>query len=110
MQSWNPSLSIQPVKTRLVEFENQRGDRLRGVLDEGGGKDVVIVMLGGFERAASTERKFKFLADRLTGRGVDSFRFDVADVGLSDGDFYQTTTQTMADDLLSAIETVSSLG
>lgn len=99
------------MKTSLIEFKNPRNNTLRGVLvsvdDQ---KDHVVVMLGGFERQASTERKFKLLSDELTKQNIDSFRFDVADVGLSDGDFYQMTTQTMADDLMAAIELVKGLG
>ena len=98
--------------TKLLEFRNKKDDILRGVLvsaDETE-KEYVVVMLGGFERAATTERKFKALADKLAQKDIDSFRFDVTDVGLSDGDFYHSTTQSFADDLFSAIACVKILG
>lgn len=99
------------MSTKIIEFENPRGNTLRGVLVEPTEKfEHVVIMLGGFERAASTERKFKLLSDELAKQNIHSFRFDVADVGLSDGDFYQMTTQTMADDLMAAIDLVRDLG
>lgn len=100
------------MNTKLLEFKNKKNDILRGVFvsaDETK-KDYIVVMLGGFERAATTERKFKALADKLTQKNIDSFRFDVADVGLSDGNFYHSTTQSFADDLSSAIACVKELG
>ncbi len=67
-------------------------------------------MLGGFERAATPERKFKAFADALVARDIASYRFDVTGIGLSDGDFYDTTTQSMADDLFEAISAVKNSG
>lgn len=98
--------------TKLIEFKNQIGNTLRGilVLPEKNNDEHIVVMLGGFERATTSERKFKALSDVLVEHGVASFRFDVADVGLSDGDFYNMTTWTMANDLISAIDKVQSLG
>ena len=100
------------MKTKLIEFKNQRNDILRGVWveSENCNKNHIVIMLGGFERAASTERKFKLLADELAKQEIDSLRMDIADVGLSDGDFYQMTMQSISDDLLSAIETIRKLG
>lgn len=97
--------------TKIIEFKNPRGNTLRGVLIAPTEQyDRIVIMLGGFERAASTERKFKLLSDELSKSGVHSFRFDVADMGLSDGNFYEMTSQDMANDLLSAIETIKNLG
>lgn len=98
--------------TELLEFKNKKGNILRGVLvsPDNVENNHVVIMLGGFERAATTERKFKALADALVRRGVSSFRFDVTDVGLSDGNFYDTTTQTMSDDLSAAINVIGGLG
>jgi len=97
--------------TFLIEFLNQRKNALRGFLMKSSdNNDHVVVMLGGFERTSSSEKKFELLSNELKSNNIDSFRFDAASLGLSDGDFYQTTTQTVADDLTSAINVVRSLG
>lgn len=98
------------MNTKLLEFKNQRDNIIRGILVENDSKDHIAVMLGGFERATSTERKFKLLADELVKNEIASLRFDVADMGLSDGDFYKMTMQTIANDLLAVVENLKTLG
>jgi len=76
---------------------------LRGVLTEP--QEAVpgaVIMVAGFERAASTEKKFKHLADSLGEMGVASLRLDVAGIGLSDGDYGKLTVDTMASGLSGA--------
>lgn len=98
--------------TKLLEFKNNKQELLRGIFitSEDVKNDYVVILLGGFERAATTEKKFKSLADELIKYGVCSFRFDAADCGLSDGDFYKITTQKLADDLFSSIEYLKNMG
>lgn len=100
------------IKTNLKEFSNKTNSTLRGVLLENinKDKDYIVLMLGGFERAGTTERKFKSLADKLAENKIDSFRFDATDCGLSDGDFYNMTTDSLASDLQSAVDFVKKLG
>lgn len=97
-------------KTTLIEFNNNQGETLRGVLVKTINKDTVVLMLGGFERTATTEKKFKVLADKLADFHIDSFRFDATDCGLSDGDFYNMTTESLSKDLLLAYNYLISLG
>ncbi|HTX86460.1 MAG TPA: alpha/beta hydrolase [Candidatus Nanoarchaeia archaeon] len=94
------------MNTSLIEFKNSKKDILRGILlsAETDPKKYCAVMLGGFERAGTTEKKFKALADKLAEKNISSFRFDAADCGLSDGNFYQTTVESLAADLSAAIE------
>ncbi len=89
-------------KTTLKEFFNNKQQLLRGVLVETSSKDLVVIMFGGFERSGTTEKKFKALSDKLACSEISSFRFDAVDCGLSDGDFYNTTTESLSEDLLSA--------
>lgn len=96
--------------TTLKEFYNQNGHILRGILLEAQNKDCVVLMMGGFERSGTTEKKFKTLADRLVDSGISSFRFDAADCGLSDGNFYNATTKNLSQDLLSAHDFLISIG
>lgn len=98
--------------TKLLEFENHKKEILRGILVENSDSDknYVVVMLGGFERSATAEKKFKALADKLALKGAASFRFDAPDCGLSDGDFYHMTTESLAEDLRSAVEFLKGIG
>ncbi len=86
------------METKLIELAGAQGNVLRGILSGGGISERVVLMLHGFERAASTEPKFKRLADSLGQAGVASFRLDFTGCGLSDGDFRQNTTSSYAED------------
>lgn len=78
------------METKLIKINNNRGIFINK------NTDLVVVMIGGFERAATTEKKFKKLADNLQ---FSSFRFDYSGVGLSDGDFSKTTVSSMRKEL-----------
>lgn len=86
------------MKTELIELAGAKGNTLRGILSWRGTSERVVLMLHGFERAASTEPKFKRLADALGQVGVASFRLDFTGCGLSDGDFQQNTTSSYVED------------
>ncbi|MEI6379033.1 MAG: alpha/beta fold hydrolase [Candidatus Falkowbacteria bacterium] len=98
--------------TKLLEFNNQSEALLRGILatEQEFRKDYAVVMLGGFERAGTTDPKFKSLADRLAEAGIASFRFDVSGCGLSDGDFYHQTTESLSAELQNAVELLKGQG
>lgn len=93
------------METRLVEFKNKSGDLLRGILVLG---DTVsnkgVILLHGFERTATTEKKFKLLSDNLALHNIISLRFDFTGCGLSDGKFEKTTIKNMTDDFQQALE------
>lgn len=89
---------------KLVEFVNQTNDLLRGILLSNGRSDKAVLMCGGFERSATTEKKFKATADELIKNDIISLRFDYTGCGLSGGDFSKTTVERMSSDLRSAIE------
>lgn len=97
--------------TKLVEFKNSNQFLLRGILTLGyNNSQDIVIMVGGFERACTTEKKFKALADKLADNNITAFRFDATDCGLSDGDFYNTTTKSLAEDLLCAIDYLKKSG
>lgn len=92
-------------KTKLIEFKNQKGEILRGVLTYSDDKELKsVVMMGGFERSCTTERKFKALADELIKVGIPSLRFDHTGVGLSDGDFSTISVKNLGSDLVKAVD------
>lgn len=91
-------------QAKLAKFKNKTNDLLRGILlSNGNGKNAVL-MCGWFERSATTEKKFKVLADKLDENNISSLRFDCTGCGLSDGDFSKLTVERMADDLLRAVD------
>ena len=92
------------MKTRLVEFSNLESQSLRGVLSipEGEVKGALLC-LHGFERAGTTEKKFKRLADALADNKVATLRFDFSGCGLSDGDFKRTTVERQSEEFVLAL-------
>lgn len=62
-----------------------------------------VLMLHGFERNSTAEKKFKRLADKLVENNVASLRFDFTGCGISDGEFKHLTVEKMTDDLGRAI-------
>jgi pimeloyl-ACP methyl ester carboxylesterase len=95
--------------TNLLEFKSGE-DILRGILTKSANSKRVVVMIGGFERAGTTEKKFKILSDKLGAKNIDCFRFDIADCGLSDGNFYEMTIDGMANSLKSAVDYLKKFG
>ena len=77
------------MKIELLEFNNINGEILRGIfVSKNKDKKKVALMVGGFERSATTQKKFKVLADNLN---ISSLRLDYTGIGLSDGDFSDLT-------------------
>lgn len=87
--------------TKLVEFKNQQGEILRGLLDRARSSQGVV-FVHGFERT-SVEKRFKLIVDNLKGK-VNLWRFDMADCGLSDGEFKNFTVDKSAQELAVAVE------
>lgn len=98
------------METELVEFAGASGNTLRGILLRRGTSERVVLMLHGFERAASTEPKFKHLADALGQAGIASFRLDFTGCALSDGNFQQNTTTSYVEDVHRAIARLKEKG
>ena len=91
-------------QTKLIEFKNKNGDILRGIFVSGKKNEKTILMCGGFERSATTEKKFKIMADKLAKQNIASLRFDYSGCGLSDGDFAKVAIKKRADDFRSAVK------
>lgn len=88
-------------KTNLIELTKNVSGVLRGILLTPAEVKNIVLMCGGFERSATTEKKFKTLADQLFDQGVASLRFDFSGCGLSDGDFSTITVGRMAKEIRS---------
>lgn len=86
---------------RLIEFQNHKGELLRGILDEAPDMDRAVVFVHGFERT-SIESKFKRIVDAIRGSAT-LFRFDFSGGGLSDGLFEDLTVEKLSHELSSAV-------
>lgn len=90
--------------TKLIEFQNDQQETLRGLLDVAQGERGVL-FVHGYERT-SVEYKFKNIADALKGE-MSLLRFDFSGCGLSDGEFGTITAEKYAGEIHAAIEAFS---
>ncbi len=99
------------MNVELIEFNNKRGDTLRGILSIPNKEKIekVVVFVHGFERISTGEKKFKKISDALFSYDVASFRFDFTGQGISDGEFKYTTVKNMVSDLENAINIVKEI-
>ncbi|MCK4592447.1 alpha/beta hydrolase [Candidatus Parcubacteria bacterium] len=91
--------------TKLIEFQNTKDQNLRGILTLP--SDEIkkgVICLHGFERCATTEKKFKEFVDRLAEEMIATLRFDFSGCGLSDGDFKFTTIEKQGEEFFYAIK------
>lgn len=65
-----------------------------------------MLCLHGFERCASTEEKYRSLAPLLMAHDLVVVQLDFGGIGLSDGDFADTTIERQKDDLVSVSEAI----
>ncbi len=100
------------METRLIEFENNRHDILRGVYtsSENNISKNCVICLSGFERNATTEKKFKKIADEISKGSTAVLRLDFTGCGLSDGDFRNTTLNSLTADFQSSIKYLEEKG
>lgn len=92
------------MNTKLLEI-NINDSIIRGILVLPNVEtSKVTILIHGFSRTATTEKKFKVLADNLADAGIASFRFDFTGLGLSDGDFRTTTVDIMTNIVSNLIE------
>lgn len=93
----------------LIEFKNSRHITLRGVFIESTNSisKTVLVCIPGFEGVSSTAPKFVRLSEKLLSLSpvpiAGVFRYDPTGLGLSDGEFFQITIDTLVDDFTHAM-------
>lgn len=93
------------MNTKLIEFSNTENQNLRGIVTLPNGEiKKGVICLHGFERCATTEKKFKTLADVLVENMIATLRFDFSGCGLSDGDFRFTTIEKQGLEFSHAID------
>ena len=99
------------MKTKLVEFKNNRQDILRGIytFSENNNSKNCVICLSGFERNATTEKKFKKIADEISN-SMPVLRLDFTGCGLSDGDFRNTTLNSLTADFIRSMQYLEEKG
>lgn len=96
----------KPRKEISINFENERGKFLAGVLHiPEKEKPPVVIICHGFQNH-KTDRKFIKLARRLRERGILAFRFDFEGCGDSEGEPRDLTIEKEVSDLYAAYNTV----
>lgn len=100
------------MKTEIVEFKNNRHEILRGIYtsSENNISKNCVVCLSGFERSATTEKKFKKIADGISKDSTTVLRLDFTGCGLSDGDFKNTTLDSLTADFQNSIKYLEEKG
>lgn len=94
------------MQTALHTYNNTNNDTIRGIITKPEWEvSAWLLCLSWFERNATTEKKFKKLADTVAEKTIATFRFDFSGCGLSDGDFSAMNIQSQWEELLWAIET-----
>lgn len=103
---------MQIMKTKLIEFKNNRNDILRGIytFPENDNSENCVICLSGFERTATTEKKFKKVADEISKDLMPVLRLDFTGCGLSDGDFRNTTLNSLTEDFAKAVQYLEEKG
>lgn len=94
---------------KQLTFNNLKGDKLIGILNETNNKDWVLVMAHGFSSNKNTNNFVK-LSEMLGEKEIATFRFDFWGHGESDGKFEDITVSEAVDDILNAIRFIKGLG
>ena len=93
-----------------VFFENSKGQKLCGILEEvNSDKKAIVIIVHGYGSCKNGKTSLD-IAKELTARGINAFRIDLDGCGESEGNFAEQTVTSMADDIVSSIKYIESLG
>src|SRR5947208_9086564 len=100
-------MGAQAASETLVEFQNRKGQRLRGVVHlpgEAAARSPGVVFFHGFT-GSRMEVHWMFVkcARALSRAGIASLRFDFAGSGESEGEFARASLQSEIDDAHDAV-------
>ena len=91
-------------------FENSKGQKLCGILEESNeSKEEIVIMVHGFS-SSKNGHSTRNLAAELTNRCMDFFNIDLGGCGESEGNFAEQTISSSVDDLNAAIDFVKVKG
>lgn len=97
-------------RMRLIEYPLRPGVMLRGLLAEpsSSARRHLVVCVHGFERCATTEKKFTAISEALVERGHAVLRLDAEGCGISDGSFETMTVGQQAEQMGKVIDSLVS--
>jgi uncharacterized OsmC-like protein/alpha/beta superfamily hydrolase len=84
------------------EFPNARGEHLAALLDRPAGQPVAFALFAHCFTCGKDILAAKRIAEGLTGRGIAVLRFDFTGLGMSGGEFANTTFSSNVADLVAA--------
>lgn len=93
-----------------IWFENNRGQRLAGVLHESPKSDKAVILLHGFGGDKDEQGIFVNTAEALRKKCFTALRFDFAGSGESEGDFSEMSFTGETEDLMSAVKFIKNKG
>ena len=96
--------------TEKIFFENTKGLKLCGILEEPNEKREEIVILVHGYSSNKNRSTSKQLSEELAGRNMNSFRIDLDGCGESEGEFKNQTITSAVDDIISAISMMKGKG
>ena len=92
-----------------VFFENSKGQKLCGILEEVNSKKEIVILVHGFASSKDTWSR-KLFSKEIGERDINSLAIDLNGCGESEGNFAEHTISQAADDVHHAIEFVKSKG
>src|ERR1043166_2306486 len=88
--------------TERFEFPNARGEHLAALVDRPAGGRVAFALVAHCFTCGKDILAAKRIAEGLTGRGIAVLRFDFTGLGMSGGEFANTTFSSNVGDLVPA--------
>ena len=84
------------------DFPNASGQRLAALLDRPAGEPAAYALFAHCFTCGKDVRAAKYIAERLTACGIAVLRFDFTGLGMSEGEFANTTFSSNVADLVAA--------
>ncbi|MEF2175804.1 MAG: hypothetical protein V3575_05005, partial [Candidatus Absconditabacteria bacterium] len=89
---------------KLISFKSYSGDDLNGILKSKFQlNNKIVIFVPGFERCGTTEPKFRYIGNLLRNELFTTFQFDFTGLGISGGDFFDSSIESCTQDLNNAI-------
>ncbi|MEO1244917.1 MAG: bifunctional alpha/beta hydrolase/OsmC family protein [Pseudomonadota bacterium] len=90
------------MQTRQIQFDNQEGQALAGLIDLPSGPTRAWALFAHCFTCSKNLKAAKHLAQSLTDAGIAVLRFDFTGLGQSEGEFSETSFSSNVGDLLAA--------
>jgi uncharacterized OsmC-like protein/alpha-beta hydrolase superfamily lysophospholipase len=92
------------MRTERFEFPNASGERLAALLDRPDGEPLAYALFAHCFTCGKDNLAAKRIAERLTASGIVVLRFDFTGLGMSEGEFANTTFSSNVADLIAAAD------